>query len=152
MTGDTTVYSYGYTDSLGVVKLQAVLPDTGHVRLVVSGPNLYPFDTYIPIALTAVAEPNVPVQTEGLRLSASPTAFRGSVTLRWQRSVSTEARVEVYDAAGNLVRAMPVGSTGELRWNGRSSAGATVPAGTYFCRLADRAARGRGIARVVKLD
>lgn len=72
-------------------------------------------------------------------LAASPNPFRDDSEIRF--SVPREDRVslDVYDAAGRLVRqlvngAVPAGNHHE-RWDGRDTNGNRVTAGVYFARL-----------------
>ena len=59
------------------------------------------------------------------------------------------AALRILDSAGRLVREWPVAGSGELRWDGRTSAGRETPAGIYFI---DLAGRGRTNAtRIVRI-
>jgi hypothetical protein len=153
MTNDTTVYSYGYTDSLGAIKLEVVLPETGHVRLVATGVNLYPYDTVIPIAVTAVAEPVVPRPGPAAAgLQAVPSVFGSRVALRWQTGLGTPGHIEICDATGNVVRRLTCAGRESAVWDGRNDNGTAAPAGVYLCSMVSAAGRTSGTTRVVKLD
>lgn len=151
MASDTTVYSYGYTDSLGVIKLQVTLPDTGRVRLVVTGPNLCPYDTTLPITATAVNAPPQPRPIGVGCLMANPTTFEQTVTLRWSSVLDPSPTVRVCDATGNVVRTLIPARSNEVIWDGRTETGTQAPAGTYVCMLETRDRTAPLTARVVKL-
>jgi len=50
-----------------------------------------------------------------------------------------EARLEIFDARGRLVRTLVNGFVGggprDIEWNGRDNRGQDVPSGVYFYRL-----------------
>ncbi|MEO0079102.1 MAG: C25 family cysteine peptidase, partial [candidate division WOR-3 bacterium] len=75
---DTTVYAYGYTDNQGSIILDINPQDTGQLRLVVTGHNLYPYDTQVPVTQVAITEPN-PGAIILSGLSAAPVVFTRSV-------------------------------------------------------------------------
>jgi flagellar hook assembly protein FlgD len=64
-------------------------------------------------------------------------------------AAARDARLEIYDAAGRLVRSMALGDLdagpGHVRWDGHDDEGAPLPSGTYFYRLSHE--RGRTEAR-----
>ncbi len=71
-----------------------------------------------------------------------PNPFAGGTSIPFsltRRSASLEIRV--YDAAGRLVRKLPVPSTtrrGEVEWDGRAGNGTVAAPGVYFIELDDR--------------
>lgn len=87
--------------------------------------------------VTGVAEQHqpAPVQPDPL---ACPTVWRaGPLPL----ALAAPARVEVWSATGRRVRVLDL-EPGRATWDLRDETGRPVPAGTYFLRPADRAARG----------
>jgi len=71
-------------------------------------------------------------------------------------SGSCPLQIRILDAAGGLVRALPrsvacppAGATTSVVWDGRSTAGARVPAGTYTIEVTatDRAGNAGAVAR-----
>ncbi len=69
-----------------------------------------------------------------------PNPSRSSVTLRYQLATTGEARLDIYDITGRLVKSLPQGivSAGAVRtftWDGSDQLGRKVTAGVYFCRL-----------------
>ena len=152
MATDTMVYAYGYTDSLGVIALNIAPTDTGRLRIVVTGPNLYPYDTVIPVVTTAVAEPAAPSSRAALGLVARPSVFTGTVTLTWRPGLTRTGRIIVCDAAGNSIRAIACPDGQSATWDGRTDRGRPAPAGVYLCVLSDASDRTLETARVAKLD
>lgn len=69
--------------------------------------------------------------------SASPSPFRSRVTLRFGPAARAgAARALVLDRTGRLVRSLCPDDAGVAAWDGRDAAGAELPSGVYFCRLA----------------
>jgi hypothetical protein len=72
------------------------------------------------------------------RLAVSPSPFARSTAVRFSLARGSAVRVEVCDRAGRVVRVLRDGwaATGShtLVWDGRNSAGSSVPAGVYFAR------------------
>ena len=88
----------------------------------------------------AVSVPDV--ASSGVSLKAAPNPFRTQVTI--QQSLATagvtgDARVDVYDVAGRLVRSVWSGAAseapGQLVWDGRDNRGARVRPDVYFVRV-----------------
>ncbi|MBN2466123.1 hypothetical protein JXD38_10935 [candidate division WOR-3 bacterium] len=82
-----------------------------------------------------------------------PGVFSRSAAIGFALPRQADVSLSVYDATGTKVRQLWHGSTaaGEYRvsWDGRNDQGRTVPAGTYFCRLA--AGDHRAAAVLLKL-
>ena len=82
-----------------------------------------------------------------------PSVFSRSAAVAFALPHQADVSLSVYDATGAMVRQLWRSSTaaGEYRtyWDGRNDQGRTVPAGTYFCRLA--AGEYRATAVLVKL-
>lgn len=89
--------------------------------------------------------------SEGLQVRISPNPFQAnremcriSYQLPW---LLGNLRAEIYDMAGirkrTLVNFSPVGSEGEITWNGQSDAGNLCPLGMYilYVEVKDRSAR-----------
>jgi len=69
-----------------------------------------------------------------------PNPSRSSVTFKYQLATTGEARLDIYDITGRLIKSLPQGiiSAGTVRtfiWDGSSRTGEKVSAGVYFCRL-----------------
>lgn len=83
-------------------------------------------------SITSVETEPAPPPVASLR--ASPNPFTASTTIRLPDRAT---RVLVYDLSGRLVRSWrtpsaPRGSTGQLAWDGRDSAGRLSPSGLYL--------------------
>jgi hypothetical protein len=127
---DTLVYTHAYADSTGCVQLMLTAPDTGSVRLVVTGKNLLPYDALIPIVLTATAEPSTP-QAVGLTLSVTPSPCRTSARFSFLPGARDRSplTLSIFNTQGCLMTSMsPVIVPFELLTS------ALVP-GAYFVRL-----------------
>ncbi len=88
-----------------------------------------PVDSFL-VTSTGIAEQGT---AAGSGLAAAPNPFSEAVALSGPRR---PVRVFISNALGRLVRVLD--SDGETTWDGRDGNGRLVPAGVYFCRLADR--------------
>jgi hypothetical protein len=141
---DTAVYAYGYTDAQGSIGLSVNPIDTGRMRIVVTGKNLYPYDTAIHVGEVGLAEHTAAPLPQS-RLVACPAMFTGRTRLTWP--VRAAAAVSIYNACGVLVRTLA--GPGSADWNGLDDRGLPCDAGIYLARLQGSSA---GTARLVKLD
>jgi DNA-binding beta-propeller fold protein YncE len=87
--------------------------------------------------VTAVEE--TAPRASSLALRAYPNPFNPSVTLVYTLADASKVRIEIYDAAGRLVRTLlderrEAGSHRAF-WNGRDGAGRPAAAGVYFARI-----------------
>jgi hypothetical protein len=85
-----------------------------------------------------------PVRDKGIFTSfAAPNPGAGTFTIALSPAYAPDARFEVLDAAGRLVRQLGAGEirSGALRWDGRTDAGEHAPAGTYFVSYLSREGR-----------
>ncbi|MEO0025627.1 MAG: C25 family cysteine peptidase [candidate division WOR-3 bacterium] len=128
---DTTVYEYGYTDNSGLVVFNINPPDTGSLRLVVTGHNLYPYDTLIPVRLTAVTEQ--PPVSRTVNLTAIPGTFISATRFFWAPA-EMPADITIHDASGRPVTEISNARSG-VNWDGTDRNGRKCPAGIYICRL-----------------
>jgi hypothetical protein len=83
---------------------------------------------------TAVAEAR-PL-TSGSALRVLPTVGRAPFAVGPLRP-GADSRLQVFDAAGNLVRALPV-TENSVKWDGRARDGGRAAAGVYLVRYRDR--------------
>lgn len=107
--------------------------------------------TYGTSGVTAVA----PAPSDDVALTASPNPTPGATRLRFRLPASANARLEVYDAAGRLVRRLSDALREQpgaqvVLWDGRDDRGARVPRGAYYARL--RWADSRRTLRVTRVD
>lgn len=147
---DTLVYSYGYTDTLGDMALSIDVPPDCSLRLVVTGRNLLPYDTMIPVIATATREtrPGAPTLRPGM--SVKPTISSRSVTISWQSTNAALKSVEIVDAMGRTVRVFITESRTGIVWNGRDASGRVVPAGVYLCVLHAEHGRTAATAKLLR--
>lgn len=115
-------------------------------EVVISGFRFYPLG-----AVAAVDDPArpLPAAPSARLLGVAPNPFNPRVTVRFATTRALEARLEVYDLAGRLVRTLSAGSlaAGEhtALWDGRDEAGRAAPSGVYLVQL-----RGDGFAETVE--
>ncbi len=80
-------------------------------------------------------------------LAASPNPFRHSTSIPYALDTNESVEFEIRDVTGRLVRSIDLPRPGigrhSLIWDGRDGAGRSVPAGTYFLRMA---VAGRGVS------
>ncbi|MEO0079116.1 MAG: hypothetical protein ABIK44_00340 [candidate division WOR-3 bacterium] len=83
----------------------------------------------------------------GLGLRSVATVAQDRVV--FELAGSGSGLLEIFDAAGKPVCAIPISGSGTSRlvWHGDDSQGRPVPVGLYFCRLLSRA--GSAVTRVV---
>jgi len=144
---DTVVYATGYTDSAGAVDLIVNPPDSGRIRLVVTGQNLYPYDGYIPVLSTAVAEPATVRPAGACGLTATPAVFTRTCRFTWNSRLASPTRLSIYDAQGRLAHRSFAISTSSLELDLTS-----LPAGFYLAVLRDHFGHSLGQTRVTKLN
>ncbi|MCX6844766.1 MAG: T9SS type A sorting domain-containing protein, partial [candidate division WOR-3 bacterium] len=99
---------------------------------------LYTTDPPLPTGLAdAYGLAGVPVK---LALNVRPNPLRSRATLAYSVPVAGRVSVQVYDAAGRVVRELVSQNVDAGRysvtWDGRASDGKRVPEGVYFCKLA----------------
>jgi flagellar hook assembly protein FlgD len=90
-------------------------------------------------------------QTSSLHLTATPNPSTGQVMIRYALPKPTAVTIEVFDAAGGLVRRLaegqrPAGAF-STPWDGRDDHGREMPTGVYFARIFTR--EGATTGRVV---
>ena len=143
---DTTVYVSDTTDSTGAVDLTVNPPDTGHIRVVVTGQNLYPYDGYIHVLATAVAEraPSLPYGVCGL--TASPSVFTRTCRFTSNASLPNPTHLSLYDAQGRLILSQAVRTSSFLLST------SSLPPGVYLALLRDQFGKTIGQTRVTKLN
>ena len=93
------------------------------------------FDVTIQLTIAATGAPAVFGRDFVLR--ASPSPFRGEARLV-APPTDRPCTISVFDAGGRLVRRWShVAGGGEVRWDGSTARGESVPAGVYFVRAED---------------
>lgn len=141
---DTTIYEYGYTDNYGAIAFNINPTDTGRLRLVVTGHNLYPYDTLIPVGQVGIQETPVLLSTN--KVIATPQVFRHTTRLVLPNSSTLGTEIVIYDASGRPVRTLKHIKT-EAIWDGTDDNGTPCPAGAYLCWVKN----GTSPTKVLKL-
>jgi hypothetical protein len=86
------------------------------------------------------------------KLVASPNPFRASSSILIGGVRGADSELEIHDAAGRLVRRLPVPGTEDsvvLEWDGNDSNGRSLPDGIYFLGLSGMSSEAR--AKVVRI-
>lgn len=75
----------------------------------------------------------------GRYLSAGPNPMQNKTMIAFAGVPGHSVELDVYDVRGRLVRRLldAGGSSGQVAWDGRNSAGQLVPQGVYFVRMRD---------------
>jgi hypothetical protein len=142
---DSTMYAYGYTDDSGAIDLSISPTSSGTLRLVVTGHNLYPYDTVIAVANTGVEErTNLPC-AEPVNLRVAPAVFGRTTRIAWSPAFAGSA-VRVFDATGRPVTTLRTAGS-EVVWQA-----AGMQAGAYICVLTDQSGRTLARTKVLKLE
>lgn len=72
-------------------------------------------------------------------VAAAPNPFSGETALTFRLPQRSRVEVDVFDAAGRVVRHMATGELGagthRVAWDGRTNAGVAVSSGAYFARV-----------------
>jgi hypothetical protein len=83
--------------------------------------------------------PGSPTVAQARLLPARPNPFAGSVTIPLELQSTAAVRLDVYDAAGRLVRTLREGNLAvgsqDVVWDGKDSGSRQVRAGVYYARL-----------------
>lgn len=87
----------------------------------------------------ALGVPGAPPAARARLLPARPNPFARSVTIPLELAAGAEVRLDVYDAAGRLVRTLREGNLAagaqDVVWDGTDAAAKPVRAGVYYARL-----------------
>lgn len=119
------------------VQVRFVACDNNTAGLVEAGIDDVTMETFIPNSAAAGDVESIPVRTA---LSQnSPNPFNPRTTIRFDLASPAPVRLEVYSAAGRLVRelvdaSLPAGRHSVI-WDGKDDAGRNVGSGIYFYRL-----------------
>lgn len=136
---DSLIYEYGYTNDSGAITFNINPPDTGRLRLVITGHNLYPYDTLIPVAQVGVHE--FPPTTAPAKVVASPQVFRYITRLSFGSLINPSAtEIVIFDVSGRPVRTLK-GIKTKLVWDGTDDNGTPCPTGVYLCGLRNSSVR-----------
>ncbi len=131
---DSTLYASGLTDAGGNARLTFNPVNTGSARLIVTGRNLYPFDTIIPVVPVAVtASPTSPYQPQ----LCLPFAFNNSLTIRLLRPLVGGGTIQLCDPLGRTICRVVIAPTA----GSATIKSAALPAGVYRCLLTDKHGR-----------
>ena len=104
--------------------------------------------------VTAAVVPALPDADARAGLAAFPNPARGAVTFRIAAAADPGASLQVFDAAGRLVRTLTVaggaGGPAEVSWDLRGAGGIPAPGGVYFARVRSSAAQSVPVRVVVR--
>jgi hypothetical protein len=99
------------------------------------GEGVFRLDDAGPVTAVGDSPPNPPQ----IGLQVYPNPFNPGATIAYTAATGEHVRVEIYDVAGRLVKALQEGAVGytgrhEIVWDGRNNGGGSVASGVYFCR------------------
>jgi hypothetical protein len=141
-----------YCDGHGDYLLTGLVPGDYIVQVDASGyePEVYPEPVTVTLgSVTCFVSPAMHTPTgteekpivlpEAGKLDVAPNPFAVQALVRWQLPKPGEARVQMYDNSGRLVRTLvsmtlQPGSYSAV-WDGKDNLGRELPSGAYFCRL-----------------
>jgi hypothetical protein len=119
--------------------VRSVFPDPVRNTWYVFGPGGMTAARAMFYGATGVEEPRSTVEPRPC-LNVSPSVVAAQMTVRLERPGSGRPVVEVFDAAGNLIRSLDctAGADGfaTATWHRDDGLGHLVPGGVYFCRYA----------------
>ena len=141
---DSSVYVCDTTDAAGQATLVVAPSDTGRMRIVVTGLNLYPYEGSIVVVPSVGLGGNDALFAPAIRLTACPSIFRGQTTLRWGSPAQPGWSLTVTDVSGRELtrRCRLTGS--QMRWGG------TTRAGVFIATLRDERSRFIGSTRLTR--
>jgi len=95
------------------------------------------YSTDLPVGIAEGAGFNPALQN--VEFVAYPTLFKGLGNVRWQFKAEGHVRLQVFDAAGRVVRNLVDGSmkpgSYSVTWDGNANSGTHVATGIYFYKL-----------------
>ena len=133
---DSTIYEYGYTNAQGTIALNISPLDTGVMRLVVTGNNLYPYDDRVAVVLTGVADGS-DFDPRGA-LAVDPTVSISGTRIRC--SIPDASGLAIYSASGRVKSEFDA-TGGPLFWSGCDERGRRCEPGVYLCLATDASGR-----------
>ena len=87
-------------------------------------------------------------------VASVPNPTAGGARIRFDLPAPGEVKLEIYDAAGTLLRSirqgLAAGSDSEILWDGRDGSRRAVPAGTYFYRVSAKGFSATGKTTIVR--
>lgn len=115
--------------------LQLLGTDPATARITSGYSAIFSLDT-----VTAVADNNGTVAHYAMISSICPNPSNPRAVIAFNLAISGPADLSIFDLRGQLVRTLfqdnwPSGPH-QVEWDGLDNDGHTVPAGSYFCRLA----------------
>jgi hypothetical protein len=138
---DDTLVSGALNDTLYYFT-DAQLPNGRTVNYTVQARYGHGYSNAAPVAITvdlAARDITSTLPTQFALYPNYPNPFNPDTRIRMDVPVRSEARVDVYDVNGRLVRTLMNGVLNagrfELTWNGNDEAGHNVATGLYFCRM-----------------
>ncbi|MDA0378170.1 MAG: T9SS type A sorting domain-containing protein [Bacteroidetes bacterium] len=92
-----------------------------------------------PLVSATHAEPPISLPGQPLLSAPYPNPSSGRVSIEWNLPSSGQARLDVVDLAGRVLRVLSDGTqaagANRMEWDGRDDADRSVPAGFYLVRL-----------------
>ena len=135
------------TDESADVQFEYSVIDSGDILITATKNGYLPYQSEMKVLDSSSGIPGREDLAPGMMVDVSPNPVTGPAVIRFSLPVEaragSEARVDIYDASGRLVRSIPAAAdgehAGELTWNRRLESGAEAPSGIYFLKLSDGA-------------
>jgi hypothetical protein len=140
---DDQIYVVDETDGAGEVQFEFTAIDSGDILITATKNGFIPYLSEMKVMDSSSGITGRDGLTRKMTVNVSPNPVIGPAVIRFSLPVEaragSEARIDIYDATGRLVRTIPAdadgGHAGELTWNRRLESGAEAPAGIYFLKL-----------------
>jgi hypothetical protein len=137
------IYMVDETDGSGEVVFEFTAIDSGDILVTATRNGYLPYMSDMKVVDSSSGITGQDGLTRKLMVNVSPNPVMGPAAIRFSlpvpASAGSEARIDIYNASGRLVKTIPAaadaGHTGELTWNRRLDSGAEAPAGIYFLKL-----------------
>jgi hypothetical protein len=137
------IYLVDQTDGSGEVQFEFTALDSADILVTATRNGYLPYLGEIEVLGASSGITGQDNLTRRLMVNVSPNPVLGPATVRFSLPVAArggyEARIDIYDASGRLVKTLPAGpgddQAGEVTWKGHLESGAEAPAGIYFLKL-----------------
>jgi hypothetical protein len=118
--------------------MQAMRCSTGLAGDVISGNNVI-LDSVLVWVPSGVSQSGSSLPTAFVLHPAQPNPVGEQTVVRYDLAAPAQARLEVYDARGELIRELVAANREpgryQVTWNRRDARGQRVAPGVYFCRM-----------------
>jgi len=137
------IYLVDETDGSGDVQFEFTTVDSGDILITATKNGCLPYLSEMKVVDSSSGITGQDGLTRKMMVNVSPNPVMGPASIRFSLPVAaragSEARIDIFDASGRLVKTIPAGAAddraGQLTWNRQLDSGAKAPAGIYFLKL-----------------